>query len=133
MMDHNTIQEMFNTVYLGLASQGFERSLKKGGKPISNYCVYRSEDGKKCAAGWLITDEEYDKSFEQQPIDILLLVQSSLAHLKPYESVLASWQNIHDSNGTPFSMMRNFVAWAHTNNIVVPQIPATKKENGNEP
>lgn len=47
-----TKQEMFNTVYIALYKQG---------KPAmgGTSCVYRAEDGSKCAAGHLISDEEY--------------------------------------------------------------------------
>lgn len=57
------LQEIFNTVWNGLKSQGFEQSLVDG-----NTCVYRGDAGRKCAAGWLLPDEEWSKTFNAKRI-----------------------------------------------------------------
>lgn len=49
-----TPQEIFDAVWNGLKSQNFEKSVNGTGK-----CMYRGDGGRKCAAGWLISDEEY--------------------------------------------------------------------------
>lgn len=48
-----TRQEVFNIVVKHLAAQNWERSIGPAGT-----CVYRSEDGKKCAIGALLLDDE---------------------------------------------------------------------------
>jgi hypothetical protein len=50
-----TKQEIFDTVYLGMKSQGFRQSVK------GFDCRYRNKRKKlKCTAGWLIPDQEYN-------------------------------------------------------------------------
>jgi hypothetical protein len=53
-----TPQEIFDTVARHLIAQG-RQAKDEGGN-----CVYRAEDGSKCAVGCLITDEEYVPSME---------------------------------------------------------------------
>lgn len=60
-----TNQEVFNKVVTGLRKQG-KPSIRKEGEP-GPICRYRQIDGDnilKCAAGQLILDELYQKSFE---------------------------------------------------------------------
>jgi hypothetical protein len=47
-----TRQQMFNTAYHGLAAQGFQRSVD-----ANNGCRYRGDEGRRCAIGYLISDE----------------------------------------------------------------------------
>lgn len=51
-------QFWFDTAVRGLASQGFERSLSKAGDGVTERCAYRGSEGRKCAVGWLMNDEE---------------------------------------------------------------------------
>jgi hypothetical protein len=52
-----TNQEAFSKVKAGVNAQG--------GPAYNGYkCVYRAPDGKKCAAGQLIPDDEYTESLE---------------------------------------------------------------------
>lgn len=62
----SNLQEIFNKVYLGAASQSFERSLAIP-EDISispGFCMYRSQNGLKCNAGHLILDTHYDSRME---------------------------------------------------------------------
>lgn len=52
-----TEQEIFDQVSTHLLTQG-KKSVKSGS------CAYRGSGGLKCAAGCLISDDEYDESFE---------------------------------------------------------------------
>lgn len=45
---------MFDKAVAGLAAQGFEQS-----KDAYGGCAYRGEDGRKCAMGHCITDDQY--------------------------------------------------------------------------
>jgi hypothetical protein len=51
-------QEIFDKVYTHLEQQGEASALETGA------CLYRSEDGKMCAVGCLIIDEDYNSDFE---------------------------------------------------------------------
>ena len=51
-------QEAFNAAWLGLKSQGFERSADGG------LCMYRGPNGLKCALGWCIPDYMYAPEME---------------------------------------------------------------------
>jgi len=51
-----TPQEIFDTVVAHLLQQGKQSK--------SNVCLYRSDDGLKCAIGALIPDSEYDPAME---------------------------------------------------------------------
>jgi len=57
-------QEIFDKVYLGLKSQGFKRSIRVDDNNDDIVCMYRSPQGYKCAAGWLIPDDLYDECLE---------------------------------------------------------------------
>lgn len=88
-------QEIFDTVVTHLRKQG-----SKSQEYYTNgvdQCVYRNSDGKKCAIGCLISDEEYFDDMEGQPV-INLFGQGYLSHLRPYEDLLSRLQAIHDEN-----------------------------------
>lgn len=58
-----TPQDVFNTVYLGLRSQGFLKSITR--LRGSGYgCKLRGDLGFKCAMGYLIPDDRYLPSYE---------------------------------------------------------------------
>ena len=59
-------QELFDTAVAGIASQGFERSVKAGTVNEDEYpiCRYRGAEGRKCAIGWAIPDEKYNMILE---------------------------------------------------------------------
>lgn len=58
MTQKERMQQALDIVYTSIIRQG-RASVGQGGA-----CQYRSNDGCKCAIGWLMTDEEYDPSFE---------------------------------------------------------------------
>jgi hypothetical protein len=53
-----THQEAYNTAVKGLAGQGFLRSVGRHG------CMYRGNEGRKCAVGHLIPDSQYNPAGE---------------------------------------------------------------------
>lgn len=106
-------QEVFNAVWNGLKSQGFERSGWGGS------CKYRGPDGKKCAAGWLMTDEEYRPSFEGRSADYLEV--GDLFKSKGIDtSFLMELQAVHDVNNTPVKMERALREFANEQKLTVP-------------
>ncbi len=74
-------QEIFNQVYLGLKSQGFKKSTAFADESVGT-CRYRGYNGRKCAIGHLISDEEY--SIELEGAGIVYLIKNAFGpHLKP--------------------------------------------------
>jgi hypothetical protein len=59
-----TKQEMFSKVYLGVIAQGGPAVQAGAGAQESPECMYRTENGRKCAAGQLIPDAEYNPAME---------------------------------------------------------------------
>lgn len=59
---------MYNFTDEELVIDCFDKLIAQGGFSISESagCVYRSENGKKCAAGHYIPDEDYEKVFEEK-------------------------------------------------------------------
>lgn len=60
MNRHQAKQELFDKAVTGLVSQGFEQSWNED----DGMCAYRGEGGKRCAVGWLISDERYNPNME---------------------------------------------------------------------
>jgi hypothetical protein len=87
-LDRATAQEVFDQVAKHLLKQG-ERSTGKHG-----FCVYKSEDGKMCAAGCLIGKKEYRKKYEGAPWDVTVrnhgITQSNMR-------LIIELQKVHDN------------------------------------
>jgi len=59
-------QLMFDHVVEKINEHGFAFDIK------SNSCMYRTSDGKKCAVGWLISDQEYTSEMEGSQVGGLI-------------------------------------------------------------
>lgn len=82
-----TAQEVFDQVKNHLLTQN-RKSYGGFGS-----CVYRGENGTKCAAGCLISDEEYRKEFENQTWYTLCMEgRVPIQH----QSLISDLQDIHD-------------------------------------
>lgn len=57
---YETLQQVFDDAYLGLAAQRFRRSLSIG----FGGCAYRGESGRRCAIGHCIPDGKYHAGLE---------------------------------------------------------------------
>ena len=101
-----TLRETFDKVKAHLLTQN-ERAVSPAGS-----CMYRTEDGKKCAVGGLITDEAYNPSIEHKSVNVVTnprwpeeaacmrdaLVKSGVPIDEPSTLyVLRSLQQIHDN------------------------------------
>lgn len=84
-----TAQEVFDQVAKHLLIQNRKCALNNGS------CIYRSNDGLKCAAGNLIADDEYDPNFEQNDWETLV-IEDKVPDTH-YELILGL-QQIHDVN-----------------------------------
>ena len=83
-----TAKQVFDQVSEHLLSQGMKSKDKETG-----FCVYRSNDI-SCAAGCLISDEEYDPSMEGN--DWVDLVDNGIAP-KEHHCLIFDLQGIHDN------------------------------------
>jgi hypothetical protein len=105
-----TEQEVYDTIMAHLRRQGSRSMLSEAqvnnpsfpsfySDPEST-CAYRSPDGKKCAAGVMITDEEYSSRMEGINIAGVLGREDCPASLKeritPHFNLISDLQFIHD-------------------------------------
>lgn len=85
----HTLQEIFDISTKGLIQQGGASYDER-----IDMCLYRFGD-KKCAAGWLIPDDEYSLDMEGIGADNLVYFTS---HLDPIQlSLLVELQTAHDN------------------------------------
>jgi hypothetical protein len=103
-----TPQEIFDTVVQHLRKQGSkslltEQQCRDLMEP-PGACAYRGENGKKCAAGILISDEEYLPEMEGYNFNGLLqeVIRGKTAppslgqRLSPHWDLIRALQHIHD-------------------------------------
>lgn len=70
------------------------RAQNKRAVNTTGTCFYRTPEGLKCAAGYLIRDEEYDSSFEGLP---WRCIASMLPRYWEYRDMISDLQHLHDS------------------------------------
>lgn len=81
-------QEIFDTVASHLLTQ-------KAKAVDGDSCMYRAPDGKKCAVGCLITDEEYSPDMEGSAISDLI-DNGGMKRFSPFKALLEDLQGLHD-------------------------------------
>lgn len=82
-------QEIFDFVANHLFTQG-----KPAVTVHTNTCSYRTADGLSCAAGCLLTDDQYSPAFEGRSWDSLVECNSMP---KIHVNLIAGLQRIHDA------------------------------------
>ena len=112
-------QEVFNTAYLGLKSQCFEKSYN----PEGGVCQYHTTHGLKCAIGHCIPNELYDKNFEGKSA---IIVQEILDHKSSLffhieAGFLRKLQNCHDRAETPKDMQEKLKDFANQQGLTIPE------------
>lgn len=112
-----TQQELFDTVVAGLASQGFERSMGKEG------CAYRGEEGRKCAAGWVLPNERYKESMEGSGVG-QDLIRDVFVSIVGEENMLflSLLQGAHDHSESPSFMKTELVHMGERYGLKIPQV-----------
>lgn len=83
-----TNQEAFDTMVKHLHKQNWVRSVLYSG------CAYRGNQGRKCAVGCLIPDDEYKSSLEGQSAGLAAMSCPSLSKISL--SLLKDMQRFHD-------------------------------------
>lgn len=89
-----TNQETFDTMAIGLLKQGC-RSI--GVDTMGKICMYRGPDGRKCPAGMLIPDVDYQKAWEGGAVKIGSPVGQYLKDRGFDIALVQSVQYVHDN------------------------------------
>lgn len=84
-----TAQQVFDQVA--------KHMIKQGKQSINSVmeCVYRGPNGLKCAAGCLISDDEYDPKFDGNNMSWSLLVNAGYVPSK-HSNLIRLMQSVHD-------------------------------------
>ncbi len=107
-----TQQELFDKIFTGLRSQGFERSM------VGSSCKYRGEQGRKCAVGYLIPDSHYTEELEGSGL-YFLDTRKQVSVPKENLLFLCELQNIHDCSHQ--MMEEELRRFAEKNQLTVPE------------
>lgn len=87
-----TLQEVFD--------YGVTCLMRQGAKSYDNFdgCMYRGPQGRKCAVGFFISDEEYRADMEKKGVSLVLPTFPRAEKLpKTYVNLLSDMQAIHDN------------------------------------
>lgn len=88
-----TAQEVFDTAVTGVINQGGPALAM-----ATRSCRFRGDNGRKCAVGWLISDEDYDPRMESFTFPTLLeAYPETLRDLVPHQKLLKELQLSHDA------------------------------------
>lgn len=121
-----TDQEIFDTVYLGLKAQGFNRSKDSD----SNACMFRGPNGLKCAVGLLLSDEDVKRNgnYGYSTLGLtwetrrkLGLDARRLRNSMKVNDYLIELQIAHDKSYTPGEMKDNLKLVANKRGLTVPE------------
>lgn len=127
-----TLQEVFDKAALGLLKQNERSTADRKTNPIHAQCLYRGANGMKCAAGFLITDEMYEKygagDLEGGSVNNSLEVQKALMEsgvdmLHTSRDLVGRLQYIHDSE-LPEKWAHELQITADMYHLTMPEIPA---------
>lgn len=122
-------QEIFTKVWIGLESQGWQKSVDVKNDPDSkDVCMYRGHNGLKCAAGHLIPDEKYNREMENKRIPAILEDRPDLfgEPLDDSSIYLLDWlqqthDNFYEGSTNTKSMRERFEAIARVRNLIIPR------------
>jgi hypothetical protein len=109
-------QELFNKACIGLAKQGFERSLKRR---HSVQCAYRGLDGRRCAIGHAIPDDLYAPKMDVSGSLCQIMTTIGLTCTLGFATDL---RRAHDRSLSPASMKTRLAALAREYGITVPKV-----------
>lgn len=117
-MDKEALQQAFDKAYLGLKAQGFERSYG------NDICLYRGPDGKKCALGHLIPDDQYRHDMEAKSVHTInnLFPNALPEGLRDLDGrrALNALQRCHDFAVDAADMRDRLVHFAEMHDLTVP-------------
>lgn len=111
---NRTQQELFDVMWKGLKSQNWQQSVST----ITAHCVYRGDEGRKCALGWLIPDDKYRPAFDDPHKWVTEDVCKHIG-LGDHVSFLRHAQRTHD--GSESDMEQRFRDFAAHYNLTIPE------------
>jgi len=114
MMDKTRQQELFNKAWLGMKSQGWQKSASGG------TCWYRSPDGKRCAVGWLIPDDKYEQWFEGHGVISEITEAIGCSATDDSRYWLERLQSLHDDEFSQSSREVRFRLFARDEDLTIP-------------
>lgn len=129
MLTQEQKQDLFNRAVAGLAAQGFTRAVNSYGG-----CRYRADNGKRCALGHLIPDDQYSVEIEGGFSAAARIVVPGLSAMVDRDgwNFLSELQEAHDNARTknefgeqiddPESMKANLAALAAKYHLDVPEV-----------
>lgn len=94
-LDKATTQQVFDQVATHLLKQRKVCRDNKHPNKLDNTCLYKSVEGLSCAAGCLMTDEEYKPSMENK-------IFVDLFPRCKHNALIAALQNLHDFMSAAF-------------------------------
>ncbi|RWN60192.1 hypothetical protein [Mesorhizobium sp.] len=116
-------QELFDTIYLGLQAQGWQRSFNAQ----RDLCMYRGPEGRKCAIGQAIPDDEYDRAMDDEDDDVGVFNYDDFHRrdmfLNLTKDQFSELQYAHDNNDEPDEMRAAFEDIAGKYGLKVPATP----------
>lgn len=116
---YETLQQVFDDAYRGLAAQGFERSAEDDG--AGSTCLYRGPEGRRCAVGHCIPDDLYREAY-----DAVLTLEQVASRVKVFGRIrfddLRDLQRAHDSGFQPDLMKLNLADFANAHGLTIPSI-----------
>lgn len=102
-------QAIFNYVWNFLKEQREPSRVSEYAALDGNVCMYKSPEGKKCAIGCMITEDQYDPSMEGKDIRSSkishLFHQDDLLFLQSLQWVHDSWEPVPKNNKYKFTDM----------------------------
>lgn len=114
-----TIQEMFDKVYIGLASQGFEQCKYNKHKTFYS-CAYSDDNGKHCAWGWVDLSLSASHAGNVQDLKNESIGIAATLNEEQLDFAL-KLQNAHDGGDQPCVMKNNLVYLALKYNLEIPK------------
>lgn len=115
MTECHTRQELFSNAWNGLKRQKWKRSMR-----CRDLCGYRGLNGRRCAIGFNISDDNYDSSIEGYAADVNDVRDA--ARISKSDAVFASdMQKVHDQNRA--GMEEAMRVFADENNLTIPGEP----------
>lgn len=124
MAEREVIQEAFTRVVLGLRKQGWKRSQNANG------CIWRSEDGCRCALGHLMNDKV---PVGVMRLSVMQYLESPFReYMRPSDPAAYFIQLVmptaHDQSGEPSEMEQRFRCIAADRNLKWPEEMGPAKE-----
>ena len=123
---YETLQEVFDDAYRGLAAQGFRRSIHIPQIGVTKpSCAYVSADGCRCAIGHLMTSDEITRfGHVVAPVEELMAYQDFHQKLADAASAedLDQLQEAHDLSQTSDDMQERLRLYAVAHGLTIPSI-----------